>query len=98
MNQRSGVAGAKRGPRLGGNGDVRGKPLTGQETLILYQFMYGGTARGIAEKLTISPKTVESHSRNIRAKLGAKTITQAVANYFRGIGNLVAAHDGTVES
>ena len=43
----------------------------------------GLSAREIAERLFVSPKTVSTHCENILRKLGARTRSQSVALAFR---------------
>jgi DNA-binding NarL/FixJ family response regulator len=54
------------------------EPLTRREEEILQLVAQGLTSRGIAEKLSRSATTVESHVRNIFAKLQVSTRMQAV--------------------
>ncbi|MCH3974615.1 MAG: response regulator transcription factor [Bifidobacterium tibiigranuli] len=49
------------------------------ETQVLKQTSEGFSTEEIAASLSISPATVRSHTRNIREKLGAKTLSHAVA-------------------
>lgn len=48
-----------------------------QETLALV--IIGETRKAAAEKMGCSPRTVKFHSENIQRKLGAHSITHAVA-------------------
>lgn len=55
------------------------QPLTRREREVLRLLFEGATDRRIAERLFISPKTVEKHVASVRAKLGASSRTAAVA-------------------
>ncbi|MBT0957133.1 response regulator transcription factor [Alphaproteobacteria bacterium KMM 3653] len=46
------------------------EPLTGREQTILLELAQGQTNRDVAEKLDISVRTVETHRKNIKRKLG----------------------------
>ena len=61
------------GPRFG-----RGGP-TSREREVLALLAAGATDEQIAEMLELSPATVQTHVRNAKAKLGARTRAQAVA-------------------
>jgi len=61
------------GPRFG-----RGGP-TSREREVLGLLAAGATDEQIAEMLDLSPATVQTHVRNAKAKLGARTRAQAVA-------------------
>jgi DNA-binding CsgD family transcriptional regulator len=61
------------GPRFG-----RGGP-TSRERQVLGLLAAGATDEQIAEMLDLSPATVQTHVRNAKAKLGARTRAQAVA-------------------
>jgi DNA-binding CsgD family transcriptional regulator len=52
---------------------------TGRELEVLGLLAGGRTDGQIAELLTLSPATVQTHVRNAKAKLGARTRAQAVA-------------------
>ena len=56
-----------------------GDPLTRRERQVLTALALGRTGAEIAADLYISPETVRNHVRNARAKLGARTRAQAVA-------------------
>lgn len=47
--------------------------LTKSERLTVGEYLTGGTAKQIAQKLFISPRTVEKHLENIKQKLGVTT-------------------------
>ena len=53
--------------------------LTERETEILQLSAEGLSTVEVAEKLVISPQTVQTHVRNVLAKLGARSKLQAVA-------------------
>ena len=57
---------------------VNSKPLSKREFEILKLIKDGLSNPEIAEKLTLSIKTIENHTRNIFIKLGAKNRTEAV--------------------
>jgi DNA-binding CsgD family transcriptional regulator len=61
------------GPRFG-----RGGP-TAREREVLALLAAGATDEQIARMLELSPATVQTHVRNAKAKLGARTRAQAVA-------------------
>ena len=61
------------GPRF-----TRGGP-TAREREVLALLASGATDEQIAEMLALSPATVQTHVRNAKAKLGARTRAQAVA-------------------
>lgn len=56
---------------------------TNRERQILAMLASGDTDVRIASKLELSPATVQTHVRNAKAKLGARTRTQAVAMAMR---------------
>jgi DNA-binding CsgD family transcriptional regulator len=56
----------------------RGGP-TPREREVLTLLAAGATDEQIAEMLELSPATVQTHVRNAKAKLGARTRAQAVA-------------------
>jgi DNA-binding CsgD family transcriptional regulator len=56
----------------------RGGP-TPREREVLALLAAGATDEQIAEMLELSPATVQTHVRNAKAKLGARTRAQAVA-------------------
>jgi LuxR family maltose regulon positive regulatory protein len=55
------------------------EPLSEREIEVLQLITEGLTNQEIASKLYLSLNTIKSHSRNIYAKLGVHTRTQAVA-------------------
>lgn len=65
---------------FGGGGDPG---PSSRERQVLALLASGGTDRQIAEMLDLSPATVQTHVRNAKAKLGARTRTQAVALALR---------------
>lgn len=60
--------------------------LTDREAQLLRLVADGHTDRVIARRLAVSQRTVEKHLENIRAKLGVKTRTAAVALWLEGAG------------
>jgi DNA-binding NarL/FixJ family response regulator len=48
------------------------RPLTPREREIVVLVAQGRSGQEIARELTISPKTVERHLANVRAKLGVR--------------------------
>ncbi len=65
-----------------------GRGPTAREREILTMLATGDTDAQVAEKLELSPATVQTHVRNAKAKLGARTRAQAVA---------MALRDGLIE-
>jgi len=57
--------------------------LSDREREILMHLVEGQTKRRIAESLCLSPHTIDSHVRNIYAKLEVHTRTGAVAKALR---------------
>ncbi|GAB5533752.1 MAG: response regulator transcription factor [Rubricoccaceae bacterium] len=57
--------------------------LSGREQEILHQLVDGLTKKLIAERLHLSPHTIDGHIRNIYAKLHVHTRTGAVAKALR---------------
>jgi DNA-binding NarL/FixJ family response regulator len=62
--------------------------LTPRETEVLGLLVEGLSQPEIAERLSLSPKTVGTHIQRIMGKMGVKSRTQAVA---------IAARDGFAE-
>jgi NarL family two-component system response regulator LiaR len=60
-----------------------GQDLSAREREVLRLLAAGLSNRAIAERLTVSPSTVEYHVSNILGKLGAATRTEAVAIAFQ---------------
>ena len=52
--------------------------LSDQETKILWLYTRGHNSNTISHIVKASPHTVRTHLRNLRTKLGARTVTQAV--------------------
>ncbi|MDQ3759977.1 MAG: LuxR C-terminal-related transcriptional regulator [Actinomycetota bacterium] len=63
----------------GADGRTRGKVPSRREREVLTLLARGATDTQIAEKLALSPTTVQTHVRNAKTKLGARTRAQAVA-------------------
>lgn len=57
---------------------ARKRSLTDRESLILRHISQGMSHKQIGQKLYISPRTVESHKRNILTKLGLKTTAELI--------------------
>jgi DNA-binding NarL/FixJ family response regulator len=57
--------------------------LTAREQQVLRLIARGESAKGIAEKLCISPATARNHTQKILAKLGIHTKLEALALAFR---------------
>ena len=57
--------------------------LTPRELEVLRLLSSGSTNRAIAERLTVSERTVDRHVSNIFAKLGVSTRSAATAHAFR---------------
>lgn len=53
--------------------------LTHREHEILLMYAAGYVLREIAAELVVSPHTVTTHRRNLITRLGARTLTQALA-------------------
>jgi DNA-binding CsgD family transcriptional regulator len=66
------------------NGSAPKRWPTARERQILTMLAGGDTDVVIAERLELSPATVQTHVRNAKAKLGARTRAQAVAMALRG--------------
>lgn len=60
-----------------------GKKLTSRELLVLALTASGFSDREIAEKLSVSVRTVNIHVEHFRAKLGAKSREQAVVKALK---------------
>ena len=56
-----------------------GRPPSARELEVLTLLAEGATDPQIAKRLGLSPATVQTHVRNAKAKLGARTRAQAVA-------------------
>ena len=56
-----------------------GREPSVREREVLALLASGATDREIAQLLELSPATVQTHVRNVKAKLGARTRAQAVA-------------------
>lgn len=52
--------------------------LSERELSVLAHIAHGATCKEIAGKLSISPKTVETHKTNIKRKVGAKTTADII--------------------
>lgn len=78
----AGPARIARGPIGAAAAAGRGGP-TARECEILTLLAGGASDNEIAEMLSLSPATVQTHVRNAKAKLGARTRAQAVALALR---------------
>jgi len=67
--------------------------LTRRENQILAWLAEGLTNKEIAQRLTLSSRTVDTHVERVLAKLGVTTRTRAVAAALRG--GLVLEPNGT---
>jgi DNA-binding CsgD family transcriptional regulator len=65
------------------SGGGRGRVPTNREREVLALLASGATDGQIARRLALSPATVQTHVRNAKAKLGARTRAQAVAVALR---------------
>ena len=72
--------GGGRRPANGAPGAEQVRPPTSRELEILELLATGATDVQIAGRLELSPATVQTHVRNAKAKLGARTRAQAVAS------------------
>jgi len=75
--------------RTSGRFSVATRGPSAREREVLDMLADGATDEQIASRLALSPATVQTHVRNAKAKLGARTRAQAVALAFRHglIGN-----------
>lgn len=55
--------------------------LSGREKEIMDMIFDGNTSKETAEKLSLSPRTVEVHRSNIYTKLGIKSLPQLIQEY-----------------
>jgi two-component system, NarL family, response regulator DevR len=75
---------ARRGKIAGGGGDSDLMLLSPRENDVLAMLADGLTDREIAQALTISPRTVETHVSNILHKLGVRNRAEAAQRYRQG--------------
>jgi DNA-binding CsgD family transcriptional regulator len=79
------VSAPRNEPRRSRRGaETTGRMPTAREREILALLASGSTDGQIAEVLDLSPATVQTHVRNAKAKLGARTRAQAVAMALQG--------------
>ena len=90
MNENSGllIAGASilrmLRPEVEASLQEQQKPrLSGREIDVLIQYCAGFRVDRISEQLDLSASTVRFHGNNVKKKLNAKTMTEAVATAFR---------------
>ncbi|MFC4909653.1 ATP-binding protein [Actinomadura gamaensis] len=78
--------GPRQGPRPGPGSAAEAveSPLTGRERQIAALVAEGLTSRAIAEKLTISTRTVDTHVQNVLTKMGFANRAQIAAWVVRG--------------
>lgn len=67
----------------GWRADLLREQLSNRETQVLDRLANGGTNASIADELGISPETVQTHVRNLMAKLGVESRLQAVTLALR---------------
>jgi DNA-binding NarL/FixJ family response regulator len=72
--------------------------LTARERDVLRRTGQGRTTREIAQALDMSEKTVDSHRRNIREKLGLHSSGELLRYAFRWVGDEAGASDITTDS
>lgn len=65
-------------PVFSGTVSIPEEPLTERETEIIREIVNGLSTQEIAEKLFISPRTVETHRKNLMAKLNMKNLASLV--------------------
>jgi two-component system, NarL family, response regulator DevR len=75
---------ARRGKVAGAGGDSDLMLLSPRENDVLAMLADGLTDREIAQALTISPRTVETHVSNILHKLGVRNRAEAAQRYRQG--------------
>jgi DNA-binding NarL/FixJ family response regulator len=63
--------------------DSRLQLLSGRERDVLLSLCQGLTNRQVARSLAVSEATVKTHVRNLLAKLGVRSRTEAVVLVFR---------------
>jgi DNA-binding CsgD family transcriptional regulator len=88
-------AGANDAAPVPGHRNRSGGGPTARERQILSMLAAGDTDAQVASKLDLSPATVQTHVRNAKAKLGARTRAQAVAMAITG--GLIAEPTGDHE-
>ena len=66
-----------------GRGNLRHEELTGRETEIMRLIAQGVSTANIGKRLSISPRTVESHRANLMRKLGAANMVDIVRHAVR---------------
>lgn len=66
--------------------------LTRRESEVMEQLRTGITVREIAVVMGVSINTTKHHMRNIYAKLGVSTRSEALMFHQRGLGPMNASH------
>lgn len=62
------------------------KRLTPRQAQVLEGIMQGASIQQIALRLHISPRTVSYHASQVKQRLGADTLAQAVAQMVKSVG------------
>lgn len=57
--------------------------LTARELEVLELLSYGHNSKAIAEKLYISPNTVEYHRKQLLRKTASRNVAELIGNAFR---------------
>lgn len=79
QSQTQASASGSSGPSVSPNGHTLARQPSAREREILRLLATGATDPQIADLLGLAPATVQTHVRNAKAKLGARTRAQAVA-------------------
>jgi DNA-binding CsgD family transcriptional regulator len=69
--------------RLYLNGQYSGKFLSRKESECLFYFSKGNTMKEIAEHTCLSPRTIETHLKNIKNKVGCHTKSELISLFFK---------------
>ena len=65
------------------SGAPMSRPLTPREREVLELLAEGATGEQIADRLVLSPETVQKHVHNAKRKMGAETRAHLIALAFR---------------